>query len=99
MRRSQKLITTPDERFWSKVDKTQSCWNWVAGLNDSGYGSFRFDGWMQAAHRVAWKLTFGDPRELHVLHKCDNRKCVNPEHLFLGTNSDNVADKVRKGRL
>lgn len=95
------------DRFWSKVRKTNNpddCWEWQAGLSHSeaglGYGSFGYKGKIWAAHRVAWELTSGEiPDGLWVLHKCDNRKCVNPNHLFLGTVQDNVADMMSKGRL
>lgn len=96
------------ERFWQKVDKSggdDACWLWIAGKNDHGYGTFRIgsrrDGSRKTigAHKVSWEIANGEvPNSLHVLHECDNPVCVNPAHLFLGTNLDNIKDKVSKGR-
>lgn len=99
------LETINPERFWSKVRRgsEQQCWEWQACLA-RGYGLFRVRGalgrWrMQGAHRMAWLLTKGPiPTDLCVLHKCDNRRCANPNHLFLGTRGDNARDKAAKGR-
>lgn len=83
----------------------KACWNWQGAIMSTGYGSFMLDGRRrpgrrsQLAHRVAWALHVGPiPPGLCVLHECDNRRCVNPKHLFLGTNTDNVRDMVAKGR-
>jgi hypothetical protein len=87
------------DRFFEKVDKTDDCWNWLASKKWDGYGQVKFEGSMQTAHRTSWILHNGPvPEKLCVLHKCDNPGCVNPEHLFLGTQRDNVHDAIKKGR-
>jgi hypothetical protein len=84
--------------FWSKVDKTGECWIWT-GIRACGYGVFSFAGVPMRAHRVAFGLATGvDPGEWHVLHSCDVPACVNPAHLRLGRDRDNVADKVARNR-
>lgn len=90
---------TVAERFWPRVDKSGDCWEWQGGRVPQGYGAFWLDGRNRPAHRVAWELTNGPiPSGLFVLHRCDNMPCVRPDHLFLGTQADNMADKTRKGR-
>lgn len=97
-------MDTLEIRFWKKVNRLSDneCWNWTAYTSKSGYG------WMGVgdkksnfAHRVSaviHGLINNLNTSLHVLHKCDNPKCCNPNHLFVGTNIDNVADRVSKGR-
>ncbi len=89
-------------RFWSKVDKTSTCWNWQGALNEKGYGLFKVGGKYGVAaktHRVVWKMLVGSiPINMCVLHKCDNRRCVNPDHLYLGTHQDNMNDMKNKDR-
>ena len=81
-----------ESRFWPKVDKSGDCWEWKAGTFESGYGRIHSpDGWSEMAHRVAYRLTYGRP-ENNVLHKCDNKLCVNPSHLYDGTPRDNQLD-------
>lgn len=93
-----------EENFWSKVEKTDSCWNWIANKSSEGYGKFytivksgMFDS--ELAHRISYWFAYGEfDRSLEVCHKCDNESCVNPNHLFLGTHKDNINDMVNKGR-
>lgn len=85
--------------FWSRVERTSSCWNWAGSLSACGYGQFRFGDKQRRVHRLAWTLKRGPiPVGLWVLHHCDNRRCVNPAHLYLGTAQDNADDRVRRGR-
>jgi hypothetical protein len=89
-------------RFLSRISKTDDeCWVWIAHRGADGYGILSADGRRNArAHRVSWELFRGPiPHGLWVLHKCDNRPCVNPDHLFLGNRSDNMRDAAEKGRL
>jgi hypothetical protein len=85
-------------RFWSRVVTTPHCWLWT-GSQRNGYGSMTIDGQNVFVHRLSWTVNRGPvPNGLCVLHKCDVRNCVNPDHLFLGTYKDNAQDASRKGR-
>jgi len=89
-------------RFWRNVDKQDdsACWNWIRSTLRGGYGKTeRKRGKAFSAHRAAWELTYGPiPKGMLVLHHCDNPRCVNPKHLWLGTQKDNVHDAFSKGR-
>lgn len=87
--------------FWSKVEKTDGCWLWLGRINAArgGYGTFDSHRVTKRAHRFAYELTYGPaPDDIEVCHRCDNPRCVRPDHLFLGTRKDNAEDCVRKGR-
>lgn len=91
-----------EQRFWDKVEKTESCWRWHGAKNDFGYGRINLGGrneGVDRAHRVSYRLHFGEiPKGKVVCHSCDNPECTRPDHLFLGTKQDNSLDMIRKGR-
>ena len=97
-------MTTPRpiaDRFWPKVDKRSpdECWNWVGQRDHQGYGRLKVGSKPARAHRISWMLSTGESAgSLCVLHSCDNPTCVNPDHLFAGTHSDNMRDREAKGR-
>jgi hypothetical protein len=90
----------PAERFWQYVTKSDGCWEWTGPLYSNGYGDFSVRKKHHLAHRYSFELAFGPivPNKLCVLHRCDNRPCVRPDHLFLGTRGDNNRDCANKGR-
>lgn len=93
--------TDPEVRFWSKVNKNgpNGCWLWMACRN-RGYGVMSVNKKATTTHRYSWELHNGPiPDGLHVCHHCDNPRCVNPDHLFLGTHQDNMQDMINKGRM
>lgn len=87
-------------RFWSRVDRKDdldACWNWIGAVNHN-YGQIWWNGKHRLAHRISYELAYSEPAELDVLHTCDNPRCVNPRHLWLGTQRDNNLDRDRKNR-
>lgn len=97
------ILDKTKERFFNKINKTGTCWVWLASKKSDGYGNFysNLKGVNKniSAPRFSWIFHFGSiQKDICVLHKCDNPSCVNPEHLFLGTHTDNMRDKMKKGR-
>lgn len=99
------LETKPEEKsqqaaFWAKAHRTRTgCWPWHGKMHPDGYGQTGIAGLPRFAHRASWVLSFGPiPAGLVVMHSCDNRRCVNPAHLSLGTHSENARDRMVKGR-
>lgn len=91
----------PLDRFFAKCspEPNSGCWIWTSAVNSNGYGVTRYEGKMEAAHRVAWRLYRGEiPPKMFVCHTCDTPLCANPDHLFIGTVAENHRDMDRKGR-
>lgn len=88
-------------RFWSKVERgdASECWDWCGHIGVHGYGRFGHDRRQSETHRLAWELTHGEiPAGMCVCHRCDRPSCCNPDHLFLGSQRDNMRDRDSKGR-
>jgi hypothetical protein len=108
LRNGTTALATPEQRFWTKVNKLarDGCWEWLGSApKRPGYGRFntgikRAGNWVVInAHRYSWELHNGPvPKGLWVLHRCDNRVCIRPDHLFLGSVTDNNRDMIAKGR-
>lgn len=90
---------TPTERFFRYVKKGEECWEWIGGKDPNGYGRMNVEGRPTLVHRISYRIHRGSiPDGMVICHKCDNPSCVNPDHLFVGSQADNIADMHNKGR-
>lgn len=96
----KKHVTIKEKRRFLKYVDKNTCWEWTGNKGPHGYGGFQFDGEKRRAHRISWQIANGmvAPRDKMVLHTCDNRGCVNPEHLYLGTHQQNMDDMTARDR-
>lgn len=98
-RHGRENLKTARKRFFDRhLPQSNGCIHWIGATQKTGYGTVRFANRHWLAHRLAWALINGDPGKLQVLHRCDNPRCVNVDHLFLGTHQDNMSDMKAKGR-
>lgn len=98
---SSRSIINSEADFWRLIDKDgiNGCWNWLGRVNNKGYGQYGLNGKSHFSHRLSYNLINGEvPKNMYLCHKCDNPKCCNPEHLFVGTPQDNMIDKIIKRR-
>lgn len=102
IRKKDEPITLGFIHRFCSVDPITGCWNWTRAVGKSGYGIIRIPGKTSAAslHRLSWTLSNGGiPKGMCICHRCDNKKCCNPDHLFIGTHKENAQDCIRKGRF
>jgi hypothetical protein len=99
IRNVERIIMAMKENIHYKINNKTGCHEWLRATLGRGYGQLWYKGEKYLAHRLSYKINKGDIGDYHVLHTCDNPKCINPDHLWLGTNTDNMNDKIKKGRV